>query len=424
MEKLLLLFGARRVPRSCCLLLALFTPLLVFAYSSNVPAQRTGGFGEQTCVSCHSGTVNPAGGSLTISGPAFYAPYLAFKITVTIQDNAVSRNGWGFQLSARFAGGKQAGSFVGRSGLYLQTVPSTGVQYVSQKPAPVQPGNSYTFTVDWVAPPDQAGGDVIFSASGMASDGSGSGGDHVFTAQAVVKAAVAATINSGGIVNAASYEAADNAAAPGSLISIFGLNLSPVAAGAADLPLPTVLGNTRVLIGGIAAPLLYVSPTQINAQVPFEARAGQMQPVIVQVGGVLASAGSTVKVDSFAPAFFSLDSSGKGPAAAQHANYAPLNAEAPAVPGEIVLLYCAGLGQTLSTPLEDGQPAGAQPTAERPTLTIGGTPAEIRYAGSAPGWVGLYQINAVVPGLPAGDRELLLTIGGKQSQPGVTIAVK
>lgn len=422
-------FRARRCLLTFCLLPALFAPLVVLPYSGsgqNVPAQRTGGFGEQTCTSCHSGTLNPAGGGVTIGRPVFYVPALVFQIAVTIQDGAANRRGWGFQLSARFANGTQAGSFTPRVGLYdVQTVPSTGVQYVSHRPAPVQPGNSYIFTVDWVAPPDRTGGDVIFNAAAMASDGSGSGGDHVFTAQATANAVVTPSINAGGIVNAASYEGAAKTAAPGSLISIFGMNLAPVAAGASDLPLPIELASTRALISGLSVPLLYVSPTQVNAQVPFAARPGQSLAATVQTGGVLASASAPLQVEEFAPAFFTLNGMGSDAIAARHADYRLLDDAAPAVPGETVLLYCTGLG-LLEPPLpQDGQAAtGAQRTLTLPTVTMGGVSAIVDYAGAAPGFVGLYQINAVVPSLPASKHEVVLSIGGKKSQTGVTIRIQ
>lgn len=418
-----MLLRLRRYLVACFSLLGLLAPLILHSHSAGPPPAYTGGYREPTCTYCHAGEANPASGSVRITGPALYTAGQRFTISVDIHDNASGRLRWSFELSVRFANGKQAGRFVEQSGLSFVTVPDTGVQYVTAQKAVDRPGTSYAFTVDWIAPADLLSGDVTFSVAAMASDGSGTtAGDHVFTSQSTSRPAITPSINPGGIVNAGSFGDA-NVAAPGSLISIFGRNLAPAAAAAGVVPLPTQLSGARVLIGGVLARLLFVSPLQINAQVPF-VRAGQNVNVIVELSPTLSSPETPLLVDSFAPSFFTADGTGKGAVAALDADFRLLNDDSPAQPGEFVLLYCNGLGQTLLPLLEEGQAGVGQRTQETPTLAIGGLEAKVDYAGAAPGYVALYQVNAIVPDLPSGTYEIVLSIGGRKSQPGVTIRVQ
>jgi uncharacterized protein (TIGR03437 family) len=420
-----LLRNARRWLPLLWLAVVAAVPALLFPHSQDVPIGFTGGFGELNCTQCHTGTANLPGGSVVIGSPVAFVAATTYTVTVTIQDSASDRTGWGFQLSARFRDNKQAGSFVAKAGLLLQTSPASGVQYVSHQPAVIQAGNKYAYTVNWVAPPVGSPDEVLFNAAGMASDGSGTGGDHVYTAQTVSVSSLSVTphINAGGVVNAASYEGPGNGAAPGSIIAIFGTKLANGTLESKTFPLPTEAAGARVLINGVLTPLFYVSPLQINAQMPFIAP-GQTVKVIVQNTYSLNSAEEVLQLDSYAPAFFTLDASGQGPAAAQHLDYSLVNAAAPLRPGEWVVLYCTGLGQTQPPVLEEGKPAIGQRTLVVPGLTVGGATARVDYAGAAPTLAGVYQINAIVPSVPAGDRELILTIGGKSSRSGVTIRVQ
>ena len=92
------------------------------------------------------------------------------------------------------------------------------------------------------------------------------------------------------------------------------------------------------------------------------------------------------------------------------------NTASPAVAGETVLIYCTGLGPISPTPADGAAASGATTTTFMPTVTIGGATASILYSGLAPGYVGLYQVNAVVPsGLTSGDKPVAITIGGARS---------
>lgn len=110
----------------------------------------------------------------------------------------------------------------------------------------------------------------------------------------------------GGIVNAASFTPApNNPASPCSLISIFGENLAVGSGGASVIPLPRNINGTQVFISNIASPLFFVSPSQINAQVPCEIPPGSTVNVVVQVDGVTSPAES-LQVQAATPGVFSM----------------------------------------------------------------------------------------------------------------------
>jgi uncharacterized protein (TIGR03437 family) len=179
------------------------------------------------------------------------------------------------------------------------------------------------------------------------------------------------------VVNSATYAPR---VAPGSIVSIFGTNLEPA----------------PVLVNGRTAPVFYSGPTQINAQLPFEAAPG---PATVQVG----SSSFTIQVDAAAPGIFM--------AQADRAVAQPVR------PGEYATVYLTGQGE-VSPPVPTGQPAPASPFSlpKLPvSVTVGGVAAVVQFAGLAPGYVGLMQLNLRVPMLPAGNHPVIVTIGGASS---------
>ncbi len=418
------------------LLLSAVIPLALYAISTGAPAGHTGSptFREDSCAisGCHlgSGNPNPAGGSVTINGvPASYTPGgAAIPIRVTIQDST-TRRGWGFQLSARFRDGRQAGTFATGSGVRVELLPTTGVQYITHSPAVFQAGTSFTYTVQWTPPASATAGDIVFSAAGNSADGNGQPtNDRIFTTEIVSSApsSAAARIEPGGIVSAASFTAApDNVAAPGMLISIFGQNMASGTASATSLPLPIEIGGTSVLIGGVAAPLLFVSAGQINAQVPFEVTAGATVDVVVRAPGRPNSAAEPLRVVAGAPGIFTMPQNGTGQGAILLANTATVVSETdPARPGGFVSVFATGLGLT-NPQFASGAAGNAQRTVETPTVTIGGISAEVSFSGAAPGFAGLYQMNIKIPDAAAsGDREILIVQSGRPSRSGVTIRVQ
>jgi hypothetical protein len=136
-------------------------------------------------------------------------------------------------------------------------------------------------------------------------------------------------ISNGGVVNAASFTPR---VAPGSLISVFGTDLATAKASAEAVPLPKSLAGTSVTIGGKEAPLVFVSPTQINAQVPYELNEGSSATVVVKVNGVN-SPERTVQVVKAAPGIFQF---GERRAVVQNANSSVNTAENPAEVGSYV----------------------------------------------------------------------------------------
>ncbi len=222
----------------------------------------------------------------------------------------------------------------------------------------------------------------------------------------------------GSMVNGASF-APGAPVAPGSIASLFGLALAVTDA---DGLLIRSFGGTQVTFNGTAAPLYAVHDGQINVQVPTSlAGAGSATVEVLSPNG---SDSVTVSLASVAPGIFTLSQDGKGPGAILHADFSLVSAGNPAAPGEVVLIYLTGLGATNPT-VSDGQLAlGPAQALTQVTVTISSQTARVDYAGVAPGFAGLYQINAAVPSvLTSGAQSLVVTAGGRASNTA-TIAIK
>ncbi len=234
-----------------------------------------------------------------------------------------------------------------------------------------------------------------------------------------VSASIAGPVfTAAGVVNAASFNtgsaAANTALAAGSLVSIFGASLAVEQATAGSLPLPLTLGSTSVLVGGIAAPLFFVSPGQINFQVPFELTTSTAEIVVSTPLG--RSSPVPVPIAAAQPGIFFDVPSGIG--AIVHYEDGQLTATRPAGVGDLLLLFATGLG-AVTPAVRSGTAALVEPlstTVARPQVTIGGLPATVLFSGLAPGFAGLYQINLQVPeGVPSGRQRVLLTAAGLRS---------
>lgn len=229
------------------------------------------------------------------------------------------------------------------------------------------------------------------------------------------------------IGNAASY--GTGRISPGEMVVIFGVGIGPAQLVnlqlTADGTISTTLAGVQVLFNGVAAPLIYVSATQVAAMVPY-GMSGQSSAGVQAVFQGNASAVFQTPVARSAPGIFTADASGKGQAAATNADGSLNSSGNPASPGSYVTLYLTGEGQT-NPPGSDGHIATAATDLTLPIIaSIGGHSAQVLYAGSAPGNVnGFAQINLIVPGdLPyGGNLPLLIQIGGASSQAGITLAV-
>lgn len=214
-------------------------------------------------------------------------------------------------------------------------------------------------------------------------------------------------INPLGIINAASLAPPLDAVSPGQYIAIYGSGLAAAAAPSAAPPFPTALGGVTVTIGGIAAPLYYVGPGQINCVVPYGVT-GATVDIVVKNGSV-ASNTVTVALANTAPGIFTQDGGGTHDGAITHLDYTLVNAASPAKKGETVSMYLTGLG-ALTTPVNDGYGATAVDFAKTQLqVLVDGIPATIQYSGlsSLPG---LYQINFQIPSTLAFSGEVPVAI--------------
>ena len=215
------------------------------------------------------------------------------------------------------------------------------------------------------------------------------------------------------VVNAASYTAQIS---PGSLATLFGTHLA-ASLTVASAPLPQSLAGISITVNGRPAPILAVTSTQVNFQVPWEITPGNAQ-VVVSVNGSAANT-LTIPVLTAAPGIFS-DASGR--AIAQNLDYSLNTASNPVKAGGTIIAYLTGSGP-VNVAASDGIAASATPVAKamsQTSATIGSLPAQVSFVGLAPGFVGLTQMNIVVPsGLASGDYPLSVTIGGQTSNSGI-----
>jgi uncharacterized protein (TIGR03437 family) len=195
--------------------------------------------------------------------------------------------------------------------------------------------------------------------------------------------------------------AADGASsvAPGGLMSVLGTNLSATSLATNAIPLPTVLGDSCLIANGQPIPLLYVSPAQVNAQMPAQA-AGNVSISMHTPGGV--SNTFVANVLPSAPAVFRSATSGdltNIPTVVRFSNGLVVTSTNPVHRGDILTIYLTGLG-AVDPPVADGVPASANPlstTVVNPSVAIGGSGCPVMFSGLVPGYVGLYVLNVSVP---------------------------
>ena len=233
-------------------------------------------------------------------------------------------------------------------------------------------------------------------------------------------------LTSSSVVNGASFA---TGLTPGSAASAFtsGAKLTPGIVAASSLPLPSTLDGIQVLVNGTPAPLYAAANVngleQINFQAPFELSGSQTASVAVRRGDATGQA-VDIPVRETHPGVFTLDGT---KAIVVHATGNTLvTSSAPLQPGEDVYLYATGLGPVDNTPPTGAATPGSPLATTRtlPSITIGGQACLVRFAGLAPALAGVYQVNLVVPpGIPSGERELVLTSGSAVA-PTVRVPVR
>jgi uncharacterized protein (TIGR03437 family) len=220
------------------------------------------------------------------------------------------------------------------------------------------------------------------------------------------------------VVNGASF--VGGGIVPGEMATLFGTNLTS-ASGinlTSGLPLPSAFAKASVNINGAPAPLFAVDnlngQQQINFEVPWGVASGPNAMITVMNSGATSPVVS-VPVLAAQPGIFSYSVGGNSFGAILHANFQLADTAHPAKPGDTVLIYCTGLGAVTSAPA-DGAVGNGQPTIAMPTVTMGGMNAIVSFSGLAPGFVGLYQINAEVPAaLKAGNQAVLVDVAAVSS---------
>jgi uncharacterized protein (TIGR03437 family) len=252
--------------------------------------------------------------------------------------------------------------------------------------------------------------------------------NNMTPARAIIGGSIVASGNapivlSNSVLNSASQQKNNDTIAPGQIISIYGQNLATRAQSAANGIPPTTLGGIQVLLGGNPLSLFYVGPTQINAVVPFTVPVRQSLQLIVQRNGT-PSVPLPLTVVAAQPGIFTTSQTGSGQGAIVGPSGQIADSQNPAHRGDIVSIYCEGLGAvdqpvdvTVAAPSREPLPR----VTGQLTVIIGNSSSEVFYAGLAPGYHGLYQINVRVPAnAPLGDAvPVQINVGNQPSNTAV-----
>jgi uncharacterized protein (TIGR03437 family) len=268
-----------------------------------------------------------------------------------------------------------------------------------------QPGAVFTRTLD-----------MLYSQNAFISLGvSGftvlSGNYDASVAPPDIQTVVSAADGSGGV-------------APGGLVTVWGSQLSPVNIATREIPVPTALGESCLTVNGVPVPMLFASPNQINAQLPFEVE-GATTMVLHTPGGTSNNFDFTVL--SAAPSVFRSGVAGPQtglPTVVRAKNNQLVTPSNPIHRGEGIVIYATGLGRTLPA-VAAGFAATTNPlpvAINQPVVSLGGLSLPLYYAGLAPGEVGVYQINALVPGWAPTGMQVPLTI--TQGSVSTTLTVR
>jgi uncharacterized protein (TIGR03437 family) len=455
-----------------------FLPVAILAESKTPSIGYTGAPADhagQDCSTCHNsfGAANSdKSGSLQVTfsvAGGGYVPSVQQDIHIVVQRPGSSI--WGFQVTIREQNNESmsAGTFaIPTASMNEQVVCEDGSQYGSatacgtttatqfaeHDQAPMATG-SYAFDVLWTPPSQEVGRvDVYVAAVAGNQDGTPQG-DYVYTSKQTLEnlgtcSLIGLTPSFNNLQNAASFQPTFSS---GSMVSIFGMDFQTSGrtrtAGPGDYvngAYPTELGCLGVQVTGpgvtqpVSLPIMYVSPGQINAQMPEFTGTGPVMLTVTLNPGASSGVNSPVatinSLQAFSPAFFTFPNSTS--IAAEVANTYTIVADpsvvagaSPAQPGDVVSLYGTGFGDV--TPASAGglgMLANGQASLTNPiTVTIGGVTvdsSDVWYAGLSPGSIsGLYQFNVKIPAsTAAGNVPVIISVGGVQTQTGATIPIQ
>jgi uncharacterized protein (TIGR03437 family) len=377
---------------------------LTDAMQSVFGATRLAPFGRLQGTICRPAASGPATETFTMTGTT------EFGGSVTAM------------LSASFRTSPNTPAALGVSPQALNILPGAGSATVdltfsggsSQWMISVSPANRTTqwLTVSPLSGSGPARLNIQASATGLANG--------VYSATLVIQAPDAApqyinvpvtltvgassSVSIAGIANAASFK---TLFAPGMVMSIFGSQLAPSTQTANTLPLPLTMAGVSVTINGVSAPLYFVSPGQLNVQIPYETGSG---PAVLGVNNNGQVTSFPFQVAASAPGIFtaqgSLAPSGSGS------------------PGQTLSMFITGEGDVTQSPGTGATPAAGTAVSKLPrprlpvTVTVGGVPADVSFVGIPSGLVGVTQINFTVPqSAPAGSQPVIVTIGNAASPP-------
>jgi uncharacterized protein (TIGR03437 family) len=221
----------------------------------------------------------------------------------------------------------------------------------------------------------------------------------------VARATSAAAPSIAAVANAASFT---QKFAPGELVSVFGADLSPLTQTAASLPLPLAISGVAVTVNGVAAPVWYVSPNQLNIQIPYEIAASSSATLVVNNNGQVAS--TPLTIDSAAPGLFTDSQNSLVPAAT-------------AARGQTITLYLTGAGAVTPQIISGAAPSASVGLLQLPTpqqtttVTVGGIAAPASFIGIPAGMAGIVQINFQIPTtVGTGSQAVIVTVGDVASK--------
>ncbi|MCC6537630.1 MAG: hypothetical protein IT162_08785 [Bryobacterales bacterium] len=420
----------------------LMTPLLMEGNSGGPPVRRSGAPNEQTCaaVGCHTGTGNPFNTGIEMNFGAGGATYTPGGARVTFTMTLPTASIYGFQMSARVASDAanlQAGTFTPATGQAVLCAdggerPASGcraatpIEYLQHNDSALR---SNAVTIQWTPPATNVGNVTIYVAANSANGNGQPSGDRIMVQNFTLTPAA-------GTSNAPAIRAdrpvlqafsGSTGISPGTWVEIYGTNLSTATREWAGTDFtgskaPTSLEGVRVKVAGKDAFIRYVSPTQVNVQVPDDIGAGN--GIQVELTNAAGSNSTTVSAAAVSPALLTTPTfnvSGRQYVAALFPDFTTFVGREgliagvpfrPAKPGETIIIYAVGCGATNpASPAGEIVPA-ARTLASPITVRFGQTAATTAQAFLAPQAIGLCQFNVTVPNVAAGDIALDATVNG------------